>query len=48
MQLRKVEEQYKSELALLDDVQEFLKAKAKLSTEYANGLQKLTQQVSLF
>lgn len=43
-QLRKVEEQYKAELGLMDDIQEFLRARARLSVEYSSGLQKLTQQ----
>ena len=57
-QLRKIDEQHKGEMGLLDDVQvgvhatrhvppwqEFLKARAKLSMDYATGLSKLSQQV---
>ena len=46
-QLRKIDEQHKGEMGLLDDVQEFLKARAKLSVDYAAGLSKLSQQVRM-
>ena len=43
-QLKQLEEQHRFELVLAEDVQEFVRARAKLEMEYAQSLQKLANQ----
>jgi hypothetical protein len=43
-QIRSLEEKHKADLAILEDVQAFVKARGALEMEYASNLQKLAQQ----
>eukprot|EP00039_Didymoeca_costata_P010234 m.137227 g.137227 ORF g.137227 m.137227 type:complete len:793 (+) comp14748_c0_seq2:111-2489(+) len=43
-QLRKLEEKYKIEMSIMEDAQEFVRARAKLELEHAANLQRLAQQ----
>ena len=41
--MRRIEEKYKFDLVVLEEMQEFGKARAKLELDYAAGIQRLSQ-----